>query len=184
MAISRTRKEELYQVYNEQYEKSNGIVLAHYTNLTVAQMQGMRRRAREQGGQIFVVKNTLLRNVLQEHGVQVPTDLLTGPTLAAFCTQGIQPMAKLFNELAKEFEEGRFVVRGAVLEGRVYDAAQAVRLADMPSREQLLAQVLGTINAPASQVVGVVASGVRQILNVLQAYVDKLEGGKTAEAAA
>lgn len=184
MAISRTRKEELYQAYTEQYTKSNGIILAHYTGLTVVQMQGMRRRAREQGGQIFVVKNTLLRSILEEHGVETPTDMLTGPTLAVFCAQGIQPLSKLFNEFAKELEEGRFVVRGAVLEGQVYNAEQAVRLADMPSREQLLAQVLGTINAPASQVVGVVASGVRQILNVLQAYVDKLEGGATAEAAA
>lgn len=184
MAISRTRKEELYQEYTEQYEKSNGIVLAHYRNLTVAQMQAMRRRAREQGGQIFVVKNTLLRSILQEHGVETGADILTGPTLAAFCYQGIQPLSKLFNTIAKEFEEGQFTVRGAVLEGRMYNAEQAIRLADMPSREQLLAQVLGTINAPASQVVGVVASGVRHILNVLQAYVDKLEGGASAEAAA
>jgi len=71
-----------------------------------------------------------------------------------------------------------------VLEGHMYNAEQAVRLADMPSREQLLAQILGTINAPASQVVGVVASGVRQVLNVLQAYVDKLEGSAPAEMAA
>lgn len=184
MAISRTRKEELYQEYTEQYQKSNGIMLAHYRNLTVAQMQAMRRRAREQGGQIFVVKNTLLRNILEEHGVKTLTDMMTGPTLAVFCHKGIQPLSKLFNEFAKDFEEGQFTVRGAVLEGRMYNAEEAVRLADMPSREQLLAQVLGTINAPASQVVGVVASGVRQILNVLQAYVDKLEGGAPAEAAA
>jgi len=184
LAISRTRKEELYQEYVEQYRKSDGIMLAHYHNLTVSQMQAMRRRAREQGGQIFVVKNTLLQKVLQEHGVKTSADILTGPTLAVFCHQGIQPLAKLLNDLAKESEEGQFVVRGAVLEGHMYHAEQAVRLADMPSRGQLLAQALGTINAPASQVVGVVASGVRQVLNVLQAYVDKLEGGAPAEMAA
>ncbi len=159
-------------------------MLAHYRSLTVAQMQAMRRRAREQGGQIFVIKNTLLRNILEEHGVEMLADVMTGPTLAVFCYKGIQPLSKLLNDFTKEFEEGQFKVRGAVLEGRMYNAEQAVRLADMPSREQLLAQVLGTINAPASQMVGVVASGVRQILNVLQAYVDKLGGGASAEAAA
>jgi large subunit ribosomal protein L10 len=58
-------------------------------------------------------------------------------------------------------------------------------IADLPSREVLLAQVLGTINAPASQVAGVVASGIRQVLNVLQAYVDKLQesGGGLEQAA-
>jgi ribosomal protein L10 len=58
-------------------------------------------------------------------------------------------------------------------------------IADLPTREELMAQVLRTINAPATQIAGVVASGIRQVMNVVQAYVDKLEGGDTpAEAAA
>ncbi|HEC35226.1 MAG TPA: hypothetical protein ENI39_01680 [Anaerolineae bacterium] len=63
-------------------------------------------------------------------------------------------------------------------------AEQVKALANLPPREVLLAQVLGTINAPASQVAGVVASGIRQVLNVLQAYVDKLEGQSPAPQAA
>ncbi len=184
MAISRKRKEELVAEYAAQYEQCTGIILAHYKALTVQRMEGLRRRAREQQGEIFVVTNTLLRQVLENRGVKLPEDALTGPTLAVFCKRDLAPLAKLFNDYTGEVEEGRFAVRGAVLDGHYYDAARAKQLADMPTREQLLAQVLGTINAPASQMVGVVASGIRQVLNVLQAYVDKLEGGVPAEAAA
>ncbi len=94
-------------------------------------------------------------------------------------------MAKVFREFAGSVEEGKFTLTGAFVDGRFYSAEQARALADLPSRDQLFAQVLGTINAPATQMVGVVAGGIRQVLNVLQAYVDKLEeGGAPAEAAA
>lgn len=184
MAISRARKEELVEVYAQQLEKSQGMILAHYTSLSVAQMQDLRRRAREQDGEVFVVKNTLLQNALQDKAMAAPEGLLIGPTLVAFCHKDAPAVAKMFRDYAKENEE-RFTLRGAMVEGRFYSAADVATLAEMPSREALFAKLLGTINAPATQVAGVVASGVRQIMNVLQAYVDKLEGGETpAEAAA
>ncbi len=185
MAISRARKEELVALYAEQLAQSNGIIFAHYTGLTVPQMQDLRRRVREVEGQVFVVKNTLLQRVLAEKAIEMPEGFLTGPMIVGFCHQDAPPIAKAFREFSKEMEEGRFILRGAVVEGTFYDEKAVLRLADLPSREQLLAQVLATINAPASQTVGVIASGIRQVLNVVQAYVDKLEeGNKPAEAAA
>lgn len=184
MAISRVRKEELLAEYRQQYAKSVGIMLADYKSLTTHQMDELRRRAREQHGQVFVVKNTLLSLVLAEAGVKSAEKLLAGPTLAVFCHKDISAVAKLTREFTREVEEGRFAVKGGVLEGHLLNATQAVAVADMPSREVLLAQVLRTINAPASQMVGVVAGGIRQILNVVKAYADKLEGAGSAEAAA
>ena len=185
MALSQARKEELVTEYKQQLSESQGMVLAHYTGLTVAQMQNLRRQARENEGLVFVVKNTLLDLALKEQGVEPPEDILTGPTLVAFCHQDVPPLAALFRDFSKETEEGRFAVRGALLEGRFLSASEALAIADLPSREVLFAKVLGTINAPATQVAGVVANGVRQVLNVLKAYVDKLEGGESpAEAAA
>ncbi len=185
MAISRARKEELVALYAEQVEQSQGMIFAHYTGLTVPQMQALRHKTREVEGQVFVVKNTLLQRVFAEKGIEVPDGFLTGPTIVGFCHQDAPPVAKAFREFAKEMEEGRFKLRGAVVDGTFYDDQAVLRLAELPSREQLLAQVLATINAPASQTVGVIASGIRQILNVVQAYVDKLEeGNKPAEAAA
>ncbi len=176
MAISRARKDELVAEYKQQLAKCNGIMFADYTALPMAQVDSLRRRAREKNSQIFVVKNTLLSLVLKEAGLKPPEDLLVGPTLVAFCHQDISAVAKLLRDFTKEAEENRFKVKGCLLEGHFLSAKQAVSVADMPSREVLLSQVLRTINAPASQVVGVVASGIRQVLNVVKAYVDKLEG--------
>jgi len=185
LAISRERKEELVAIYRKQMAESQGVVLASYTALTMPQMQDLRRRARELDAQVFVIKNTLLDVMLKEQGLQAPQGLLTGATMAAFCHRDVPPVAKMLLGFSKEMEEGRFQVKGSVMERRFLNQAQTQALADLPGREVLLSQVLRSINAPASQVVGVVASGIRQVLNVLQAYVDKLEGaGKNASAEA
>ena len=185
MAISRERKEALVAEYAEQLEKSQGVVLAHYLGLSVSQLEGLRNQVRDNNGLVYVIKNTLFRRVVDDKNLEIPTDLLTGPTLVAFCHEDVPPLAKIFKQFASDVDEGEFAIRGAVVEDRYYDAAQAETLAELPTRDELFAQVLGTINAPATQLAGVVAGGVRQVLNVLQAYVDKLEeGGASAEAAA
>ncbi len=186
MAISRARKEELVAEYRNQLEESNGVLFANYTGLTVAQMESLRRKVREQEGQVFVPKNTLLKLVLTDIGMDIPEDLLIGPTVVAFCHQDVPPLAKLFRDFSKEVEEERFAVKGAMMEAHFYAKGDAIKLADMPSRDEMLAQVLRTINAPATQITGVVASGVRQVLNVIKAYADKLEeaAGSPAEAGA
>jgi large subunit ribosomal protein L10 len=93
----------------------------------------------------------------------------------------------MMRTFAQSIEENRFVLKGGLLEGRLFGAKEAAAVADLPTRDELLAMVLRTINAPATQTAGVVASGVRQVVNVIKAYADKLEeeaGGVPAEAAA
>lgn len=186
MAISRERKNELINEYGEQLERSQGVILAHYRALSVEQMQELRQQARDNEGRVYVVKNTLFHRVLKDRDLAHPEDLLTGPTLVAFCHEDTPPLAKVFKEFAKELEAGEFTLRGAFVDNEFYSAEQAEALAELPTRDQLFGQVLGTINAPATQLVGVVSGGIRQVLNVLQAYVDKLEeeGGAPAEATA
>jgi large subunit ribosomal protein L10 len=182
LAISRTRKEELLEAYRQQMAESSGFLMAEYTALSVPQMQAIRRRTREQGGEVFVVKNTLFGIVLQETNATVPEELLIGPMVVAFAHQDVPSLAKLFREIAQSFEENRFVIKGGMLEGRFFDAREAGAVAALPTRDELLAQVLRTINAPATQTVGVIAGGIRQVLNVVKAYADKLgeaEGGTT-----
>jgi len=185
LAISRKRKEDLLAEYTDQLSESQGIVFAHYLGLTVSQMEGLRNDVRDNEGLVYVIKNTIFQRAVDDQGLEVPGDLMTGPTLVAFCHQDVPPLAKIFKEFAGDVDEGEFAIRGAIVEDRFYDAAQAETLAELPTRDELFAQVLGTVNAPATQLAGVVAGGVRQVLNVLQAYVDKLEeGGASAEAAA
>ncbi len=188
MAISRTRKEELLEAYRQQMAESSGFIMAEYHALSVPQMQDIRRRTREQGGEVFVIKNTLFEIVLQEADVTATEELMTGPIVVAFAHTDVPSLAKLFRDVAQNLEENRFTIKGGMLEGSFFDAREAAAVADLPTREELLAQVLRTINAPATQTVGVVAGGIRQVLNVVKAYADKLGeaagGGETAEVAA
>ncbi|HEY74813.1 MAG TPA: 50S ribosomal protein L10 [Thermoflexia bacterium] len=182
MAISRERKQELVRQYIERLEQSQGLILADYRGLRVAEMEQLRRTTRETGSTLQVVKNRLLKLALAEAGISLPDEWLQGPTLVAFCTDEMPATAKAMIDFAKDMPA--LVIKGGLLEGSVLSDEQVKDLANLPSREVLLAQVLGTINAPASQVAGVVASGIRQVLNLLQAYVDKLEGGASAPQAA
>jgi len=90
--------------------------------------------------------------------------------------------AKALLDFAKEMPV--LSIKGGLAGGSVLSPERVKDLASLPPREVLLAQVLGTVNAPASRVAGVVASGIRQVVNVLQAYVDKLEGGEAPVAQA
>ncbi len=186
MAISRQRKVELVEEYVEQLKETRGIVLADFQGLTVNQMSQIRHTMRPVGGKFQVVKNRLLALALKESGMSIPEEWLIGPTAVGFCYDEVPPVAKTLVEAVKETDTLR--IKGGFMGTSAIEAQQVKAIAELPSREVLLAQVLGTINAPASQMAGVVANGVRQILNVLQAYVDKLqeaEGeGSAMEAAA
>jgi large subunit ribosomal protein L10 len=169
LAISKQRKDELVAQYTDQLEQSQGIILADYRGLSVSDMSGIRHAMRPIGAKFQVVKNRLLKIALKEAGTSLPEEWLIGPTVIGFCYDEVPPVAKAFTNAAKNLETLR--IKGGLIGTSVIAAEQVRVIADLPPREVLLAQVLGTINAP-------------QVLNVLQAYVDKLqESGNTPGAA-
>ncbi len=182
MAISRERKEELLGQYIEELRNSSGIILTEYRGMSVAQLESLRRLMRKNDATFRVVKNNLFEFALNEVGLEMIPDWKKGPVGVAFCHGEVPSTVKAMIDFTKE--SPLLVFRGGLVESRPVAADKVKELAALPSREVLLGQVLGTINAPASQVVGVVASGIRQVLNVLQAYVDKLEGGSPEPQAA
>jgi large subunit ribosomal protein L10 len=184
LALSREQKVERVAQYTEQLEESRGLILVDYRGLTVGEMEEIRRQMRPLAGQFQVVKNRLLKLALEERDISFPDDWLTGPTAVSFCTDEVPPVAKALVEAGEE--TGVLSLKGGWMGESLLSAEQVQRIADLPSREVLLAQALGAINGPSRQVVGAIASGVRQVLNVLQAYADKLEeegSGEQVEAA-
>ena len=179
MAISKQRKEELVQLYADELEKSRGLILADYRGLTVNSMEELRRSIRDLESSIRVVKNRLLKLVLDEKGIVLPEEWLEGPTAIAFCYGELPRVAKALDDFAKD---SVLAIKGGMMGADVIASAKVKELANLPPREVLLAQLLGTVNAPASQAASVVASGIRQVLNVLQAWVD--QGGAEAPQAA
>ncbi len=173
MAISRERKEELVAQYVQELRESQGVILTEYRGLTMKQLERVRNTLRPLGGSAHVVKNRLLARAVQETGTPLPGEWLDGPVAVQFCHGDVPTVVKALVEVAREMEPLR--IKGGILGTAVLSADEVRALATLPSREVLLAQVLGTVHAPASRMAGVVASGIRQVLNVIQAYVDKLE---------
>lgn len=175
MALTREQKVRRVEEYAEQLAESRGIILVDYRGLSVGEMEKIRRSVRPIAAEFQVVKNRLLNLALEEHGMSVPDEWLTGPTAVSFCREEIPPVAKALVEAGEETDS--LALKGGWMNESILSAAQVKRIAELPSREVLLAQVLGTIHAPGRRVAGAVAGGIRQVMNVLQAYVDKLEEG-------
>ena len=180
MPISRNRKEELVAQYVDLLKDAQGIIITKNSGMGMAQFNDLRAKLRELDSTYVVTKNTLLRIALQEVGLPVPEELLKGPVVVAFARQDVGATAKAVLDFIKPNAEV-FNVEGALVGGELYDAKGVDVLSKLPTIEELHAQLVGLIIAPASGLVNVINGGVTQVLNVVAAYAAKDES--EAEAA-
>lgn len=178
MALTRERKEELVAQYVELLNQSSGIFLAEYSGITVQQMQDLRAEVRKANGAFHVTKNTLLRNALDETGRSLPEELLTGQTATGFALGEVPSLAKALADFSDEIDT--FKIKGGMMAGDFLTAEQVEALADLPSLDELRAQIIGMISSPAQNVTSAIANGVRQLINVLDAYAKQEEEGAEA----
>ncbi|HPO15615.1 MAG TPA: 50S ribosomal protein L10 [Candidatus Hydrogenedentes bacterium] len=164
--------------FKDKLANSEVAVATTYIGINVAQVTDLRNRMRAAGIDFKVYKNTLARLALREMDVEGAADFMEGPTAWAFSKDPVAP-AKILKQYSNEV---KFVsMMGGVLNGKVVNKAQLVALASLPPREQLLAQVVGTIAAPLSQFVGVLNALPRNLVNVLdQIRKQKEEAGAQA----
>ncbi len=181
MAISKERKDELLKEYAELINKSQGMILIEYRGLNMKGMGPLRGRVRDAAGELHVVKNTLAQKALTSAGRTAPEAMFTQTTAIGFAFSDVAGVAKALTTYAKENE---FVkVKGALLGGQVLTVKEVQALADLPPLPVVRGQLLGLLSTPATRLTGVVAGGVRQILNVVKAY-SETEPAATGEAAA
>lgn len=171
MAISRDKKEVLVKEYLDQLNVSEAVIITSYRGLRVSQVEQLRRKIREAEGSFAIVKNTLAERALKEAGLPVVEEMLTGPVGIGFCHHNVSGVAKAITDFSRQNE--LLAIKGGLLGSRVIDEAGVKNLANLPSLDVLRAQLLGLISAPASQLAGVVAGGVRQLVNVVNAYAEK-----------
>lgn len=172
MALTREEKVERVAEYVESLKQSQGIIVVDYQGMNVGEMEELRGAMRPAKGQLQVIKNRLLALALEKVDISLPDNWLNGPTAIGFCRDEVPPVAKALVE-ARE-ETGKPSLKGGWLNAVLSDE-QVESIAKLPSREVLFAQLLGNFNAPSRRIAGAVAGGLRQIVNVLQAHVDKLE---------
>jgi large subunit ribosomal protein L10 len=169
LAISKERKDELLAQYLELINNSRAIFITEYTGMSVKEMENLRAKVREANGSFAVTKNTLFHLALSESGFDVSENLLEGQVATGFAQGEIPTLAKALVDFA-EGKDQHLAIRGGLMGTESLTAEQVQALAKLPSLDQLRAQILGLINAPARDIAAIVASGVRQVVNVVDAY--------------
>lgn len=172
MAISREKKEQFVASYVEQLHKSQAIVLADYRGTTVQQVQRLRGQMREHNTGVQIIKNSLMGIALEQVGLPSPEDYLAGPTAVVYLPEDIASAAKALFDSIKDLENIK--IKGAILDGQVLDAEGARKLRDLPSKNDVLAQLLGVIQGPASELVRTLEAPASELYRTLQAPLREL----------
>jgi large subunit ribosomal protein L10 len=179
LALTKERKTELVAAYRVLLEKSQALVLADYRGLPMADLSALRGKVREANGEFHVTKNTLTELAMKEVGLPAASDMFEGPTAVGFAFDDPPALAKAIVDFAKDSQFMK--IKGGYLGNRVLSVAEVEALAALPPLPIVQAQLLGVIAAPAARLAGVIASGVRQVVNVIKAYADKnAEDGQAA----
>ena len=173
MAISRQKKDQVLAQYQAWIDQSQAVVLVEYTGLTVKQLDGIRNKVRESGGELHIVKNTLIRKVLQDQGIQVPQGMFEKSTAMTFAFSDAAATAKALTEATKGLEAVK--LKGGLLEKQALSPEQVKALAELPPLPVVRSQLLGVLQAPASKLVRTIAEPARSLASVFRAFADKAE---------
>jgi large subunit ribosomal protein L10 len=171
LAISKERKNDLVSQYKEWAENSRAMIVTEYTGLTMKQIDELRAKAREVGGEFHIVKNTLGKVAFTEAGLPLTKDMLQGSTAIGFAFKDAPAMAKTLSEFARTSDFLK--IKGGYLGQRSITAADVKSLAELPPLEVLRAQILGTLLAPAGKLVRTLAEPGRSLAAVIKAIADK-----------
>lgn len=169
--MNRTEKSELVEKLHDDLGKSGAVFVTDYKGLSVEKVTQLRGGIRQAGGKYQVVKNTLLELAAEGTDAKGLNPLLKGPTAIAIAFADPVALAKAIVDFSKKNE--KLEIQGGVLGSQFLTATDVKNLAGMPSKEVLLARMLGSMNAPATNFVGVLAAMVRQIMYVLKAIEEK-----------
>ncbi|MEN6393844.1 MAG: 50S ribosomal protein L10 [Anaerolineaceae bacterium] len=171
MAISKERKDEFITHYTDWVNRSHACVIAEYRGLTMKDIDGLRRKIRETGGEFHIVKNTLGKMAFEKAGLSIPEDYFEGTTAIGFAFEDAAALTKIMSEFARTSEFLK--IKGGYLDKVPINAEAVKSLAELPPLPVMRSQLLGTIMAPASQLVRVLNEPARQIASVVQAYSEK-----------
>ena len=153
-----------------EFENIKDIIFTDYRGLTVEQITDLRNKLRAKDSVYKVVKNRYAKIALKQLDRPDVGDHLVGPTAVALVSNEAGPVAK---ELVTFAKDGVLVVKGGIIDGNVFDADQIVEFSKLPTRLELIARLMGTMNAPLQNVVYVLNAVPQKLVRTLQAVADK-----------
>lgn len=163
--MDRAQKEKVVEELGQIFESSGVVVVAHYEGMTVAQMQDLRAQMRAVGGSVRVAKNKLAQIALEGKPGESMAKLLKGMTVFAYSDDPVAA-AKVADAYAKTNE--KFKILGGAMGNAALDQAGVKAVAQMPSREELIAQIVSCIGAPASNIAGAIGAPASNIAGILK----------------
>ena len=171
MSANFEAKKVVVQEITEKIKASKSVILVDYNKLTVAEVSALRNKCKQAGCEYKVYKNTLVRKAFNDLGYKDFDSDLNGPTAVAFGADETGA-AKIMSEAAKTYD-GKIVVKSAFVDNAYVDKAGAKALASMPSREELVAKMLGSMQAPLANFAGVLSNLLSGIVRVLNAVAEQ-----------
>jgi len=170
--VDRAQKEKVVEELGQIFESSGVVVVAHYTGLTVAEMQDLRGRMRAAGGSVRVAKNRLAKIALEGKPCASIASLLTGMTVLTYSEDPVAA-AKVVEDFAKDNK--KLEILGGAMGSAFLDRAGVEAVSKMPSREELIASVVGCIGAPASNIAGAIGAPASNIASILSTIEERGE---------
>ena len=171
MAKSKVQKETLLTQYIEWVGKSQAVVLVEYSGLKMSNLDAIRVKVREAGGEFHIVKNTLAKLALEKAGFKVPADYADRSTAIGFAFSDPAGFAKALMEATKGLEAVK--IKGGFMGAATLKPAEVKALASLPPLPVMRAQLLGILQAPASKLVRTLAEPGRQVAYVVRVYSEK-----------
>lgn len=171
MAITRQEKEEIVKKLVDKFNSAEAVVFMDYAGMTVADFGKLRKELRKTKGSVLIAKNTLVKRALDKSdrkGLKI--EQFKGPIALAFSGDDVVAPARLIQKLAKEQKKNR-IMKG-LLENKLIEKTAVVSLAQLPTKPEMLGKLVGTIQAPISGFVNVLAGNLRGLVQVLSAIKD------------
>lgn len=162
-------KKQVVTDITEKLKNAKSVVIVEYKGLTVEEATKLRAKFRAADVDYCVLKNTLVRRALADLEIAGLDELLQGPNAFAFSNSDAAAAPKIIKEFMAEDKKEAIKVKAGILEGSVLDVAGVKTLADLPPREVLIAKIMGSLQSPATGIVGVVNATMRQLVCVLEA---------------
>jgi large subunit ribosomal protein L10 len=170
LAITKERKNELIAQYSEWVSRSNALVLTQYVGLTMKDIDALRAKVRESGGEFHIIKNTLAKLAFEQAGLKVPKGQFEGSTAIVFAFTDAPAVVKIVTEFAKSSEFLK--IKGGFLDKQALTTENVKALAALPPLPVIRAQLLGTLLAPAGKLVRTLAEPGRMIAAVISAHAE------------
>jgi len=164
--ITRAQKEKVVADLKENFDKASAYLLADYQGLSVTQLQELKRSLREAGTEFTVAKNTLINLATSGSDKEIPEEHLTGPTALLFSFGDAIESIKKLADFIKQYQLPKIKI--AFLEGKPLSKEQVITLSKLPGRQELYAQVIGSLNSPLYGLVSVLNGNLQNLVYVLK----------------